>query len=104
MADLRMVWDEVVEVRDWFVDQMRVVRPDWLALPSVTNFTTFRTAGPGGGDQAEAALADCGIRVRSVEDMAGLVGCVRISMAGRDAMQRVLDAVADMAECDGERL
>jgi hypothetical protein len=36
--------------------------------------------------------------------MAGLVGCVRISMAGRDAMQRVLDAVADMAECDGERL
>lgn len=100
MADLRMVWDEVVEVRDWFVDQMRVVRPGWVALPSVANFTTFLTAGPGDGDQAEAALADRGIRVRSVEDMAGLAGCVRISMAGRDAMQRVLDAIADMAESD----
>ncbi|MEU7723857.1 aminotransferase class I/II-fold pyridoxal phosphate-dependent enzyme [Streptomyces sp. NPDC040724] len=94
LTELRQVWHEVAEMRDWFVDQVRVVRPSWVALPSTTNFATFLTEGPGGGDRAAAALAVRGIRVRSVEDMEGLSGCVRISMAGRDAMERVLDGLA----------
>jgi histidinol-phosphate/aromatic aminotransferase/cobyric acid decarboxylase-like protein len=73
---------------------MRTARPAWTPLPSTTNFTTFLTEGPGGGDLAAATLAAHGIRVRSVEHMQGLRGGVRISMAGHDAMRRVLDALA----------
>jgi histidinol-phosphate aminotransferase len=94
LDELRSVWREVAEVRDWFVERMRTVRPDWTPVPSTTNFTMFLTAGPGGGDRAAAALAAHGIRVRSVEHMQGLRGGVRISMAGHDAMRRVLDVLA----------
>jgi histidinol-phosphate aminotransferase len=98
LEELQAVWHEVTEVRHWFMEQVRLVRPDWVALPSTTNFATFLTEGPGGGDATEAALAARGIRVRSVEHMEGLRGCVRISLAGRAAMQRVLDALAAVGD------
>lgn len=91
---LHAVRAEVAEIREWFVDQVRIVRPEWTALPSTANFVTFWTGVPGGGDRAAALLARNGIRVRSVESMAGLQGCVRVSLAGHAALRRVLDVLA----------
>jgi histidinol-phosphate aminotransferase len=93
-SQMRAVRAELADIRDWFVDQMRDVRPDWSALPSVTNFVTFYTGAPGGGDKVEALLKRHRIRVRSVESIEGLAGCVRISLAGRHAMGRVLEVLA----------
>ncbi len=93
-TSLRAVRDEVVATREWYISRLRVVRPEWVALPSATNFVTLWTGAPGGGDATANMLALHDIRVRSVESLAGLAGCVRFSLAGRDAMERVLAVLA----------
>jgi histidinol-phosphate/aromatic aminotransferase/cobyric acid decarboxylase-like protein len=42
-------------------------------------------------------MAARGIRVRGLDDIAGLAGCVRLSLTGRERMAEVADALRDVS-------
>lgn len=93
---LRAIWVDVTAIRDEFAARVLDDHPQWTALRPGGNFITFDTGVSGGGRSVERALAAQGIRVRSLDDMTGLDGCVRFSLADSDDMARVADVLRDL--------
>lgn len=88
-AALKEIWTDVATIRQRFTAQVLADHPTWTAFPSATNFVTFCTGRPGGGEQIETALGQLGIRVRSLDALPQLAGCVRISIAAQEQMDIV---------------
>jgi histidinol-phosphate/aromatic aminotransferase/cobyric acid decarboxylase-like protein len=97
LPELRGIWRDVTALRDGFATRVLADHPGWTALRPGGNFVTFATGVPGGGHAVERALAARGIRVRGLDDVAGLAGCVRLSLADRDRMAGVADVLRDVA-------
>ena len=103
-AALREIWADIATIRDRFASQVLADHPTWAAFPSATNFVTFCTGRPGGGDQIETALGRQGIRVRSLDGLPQLTGCVRISIAAQEQMDIVAGRLSMLTEQEGLRL
>jgi histidinol-phosphate aminotransferase len=76
-------------IRAEFVTEVLAGHPGWSALDPGGNFVTFRT-----GDRTEPArmtrhLDDHDIRIRPLDDLPGLEGCLRVSLADAPTMRKV---------------
>jgi histidinol-phosphate aminotransferase len=82
--ELAAARQEIVETRDWFARAVVAALPSWTALPSHANFVNFTT------DETPATwarwLLERGIRVRAMD-----YGCLRVTIADRRRMDRLLD-------------
>ncbi|MBC7896446.1 MAG: histidinol-phosphate aminotransferase family protein [Cytophagaceae bacterium] len=85
---------ELCKVRDWFAAALRDV--GHAPLPSAANFVLVPVAD---AVAAHAALRARGILVRHFAELAGIGGALRISMAPRPVMERVLDAMREAVPC-----
>ncbi|WP_062980551.1 aminotransferase class I/II-fold pyridoxal phosphate-dependent enzyme [Nocardia anaemiae] len=92
---IRAIWTDVAAIRDEFTERVLADHPGWIAVGSVANFATFWLGGSGEGQRAEKILREDGIRVRGLDDIPGMGGCLRISMADRRDMVRVADVIRD---------
>jgi histidinol-phosphate aminotransferase len=97
LPELRGIWADVTAIRDEFAARVLAGHPGWTALRPGGNFITFATGVPGAGATVERALAARGIRVRGLDDVAGLDGCVRLSLVSRERMAEVADALRDVS-------
>jgi histidinol-phosphate aminotransferase len=88
---LQAIWADVTAIREEFTVVILGDRPRWTALPSATNFVTFCTGTPGEGRRIEDGLAQRRIRIRGLDDVAGMSGCLRFSLAGREQMKHVVE-------------
>lgn len=95
LPELRAIWADVAAIRDGFAARVLADRPEWTALRPGGNFVTFATGVPGAGGAVERALAARGIRIRGLDGIAGLAGCFRLSLADRERMAEVADALRD---------
>ena len=93
---LRAIWRDVAEIRDGFAARVLGDHPRWTALRSGANFVTFVTGTPGEGKRLERELSARRIRIRGLDDVPGLDGCLRFSLADRDVMRTVADVLADV--------
>lgn len=96
MSELRAIWADVAAIRSEFTATVLAGNPQWTALASRANFTTFCTEVPGDGDRIAAALAVRGVRIRSLDDLPGFGGCLRLSLAARDHLAPVAALLADL--------
>ncbi|HUQ56466.1 pyridoxal phosphate-dependent aminotransferase [Lentzea sp.] len=94
IGQLREIWRDVAAIRDEFTARVLGDHPRWTALPSGANFVTFATGVPGEGKRLERELAARRIRIRGLDDVDGLDGCLRFSLADRDLMRTVADVLA----------
>ncbi|MFR9770768.1 aminotransferase class I/II-fold pyridoxal phosphate-dependent enzyme [Nocardia sp. SC052] len=92
---LRMIWTDVAAIRNEFTERVLTDHPRWIDVGSVANFATLWIGGPGEGLRAEKILWEHGIRVRGLDGVPGMAGCLRISMADRHDMIRVADVMRD---------
>jgi len=95
--ELRAIWTDVGRIRDEFAARVLADHPGWTALRSGANFVTFATGVPGEGTRLAAALGRAGIRIRGLEEVDGMAGCLRLSMADRPRMARVADVLAELS-------
>ncbi|QNP71082.1 aminotransferase class I/II-fold pyridoxal phosphate-dependent enzyme [Streptomyces roseirectus] len=102
-AEFAEVWDDVRAIRDEFADAVEEVRPGWRRLPPGGNFVTFHTGSRDEPARAERALLDAGFRTRALTGVPGLGECLRISLADRPVMRRVVDVLAEGARAEGGR-
>lgn len=96
-GDLGLVLDqarELTEVRDWFAGALR--EAGFAPLPSSANFVLVPV---GDATAAANALRQRGILVRQFANLPGIGSALRISMARRAGMQRVLDAMREGVPC-----
>lgn len=93
---LRAIWADVATIRDEFADRVRQENPRWTVLRPGGNFVTFGTGTPGAGRALEQGLATHRIRVRGLDDVPGMAGCLRFSLADRTDMGRVADVLAEL--------
>jgi histidinol-phosphate aminotransferase len=98
-GELAAICADVAAIREEFTAAVLRDHLQWTALPSGTNFVTFSTGVPGTGTRIQSALMKNGIRIRGLDDVAGLAGCVRFSIAHRDQMQRVTDLLRKLSFC-----
>jgi histidinol-phosphate aminotransferase len=91
--ELQAIWADVVGIREEFTAAVLHDHPRWTALPSATNFVTFHTGRSGTVRHIESGLASHGIRIRGLDDVAGMSGCVRFSLASREQMRQVADCL-----------
>jgi histidinol-phosphate aminotransferase len=97
LDELGEIWSDVVSIRDEFARRVLLDHPQWMALGLGGNFVTFRTGTPGEGERIERALAARRIRIRGLDDVPGLAGCVRFSLADRPRMAAVADVLREVA-------
>lgn len=82
--ELAAARQEIVDTRDWFARAVVAALPSWAALPSHANFVNFTTdATP---DAWARRLLERGIRVKAMD-----YGCLRVTVADRRRMDRVLE-------------
>ncbi|MFM9449317.1 aminotransferase class I/II-fold pyridoxal phosphate-dependent enzyme [Streptomyces acidiscabies] len=94
-AEFAEVWDDVRAIRDEFAGAVEEVRPGWRRLEPGGNFVTFHTGSATEPARAERALLDAGFRTRAFTGVPGLGECLRISLADRPVMRRVVEALAE---------
>ena len=85
---------ELREVRDWFAAAL--CDAGYAPLPSAANFVLVPVTD---AVAAHVALRSRGILVRHFAELAGIGGALRISIAPRPVMQRVLDAMREEVPC-----
>lgn len=85
---------ELCEARDWFSSAL--CDAGYAPLPSAANFVLVRVPD---ASAAHAALTARGILVRHFVELAGIGAALRISIAPRPVMQRVLDAMREVVPC-----
>ncbi|MER5981193.1 aminotransferase class I/II-fold pyridoxal phosphate-dependent enzyme [Streptomyces sp. NPDC001857] len=89
------VWRDVRAIRSDFVRAVLAGHPAWSALHPGGNFVTFRT-----GDRAVPArmarhLDSHDVRIRPLDDVPGLEGCLRVSLADAPTMRKVAALMND---------
>ncbi len=92
-AEFAEVWDDVRAIRDEFAGAVEEVRSGWRRLEPGGNFVTFHTGSATEPARAERALLDAGFRTRAFTGLPGLGECLRISLADRPVMRRVVDVL-----------
>lgn len=95
--EFREIWADVVAIRDEFADRVLADHPEWTALRPGGNFITFAIGQPGAGARIEGELRRRRIRIRGLDDVPGMAGCLRLSLADRERMASVADALRDVA-------
>ncbi|MER6840284.1 aminotransferase class I/II-fold pyridoxal phosphate-dependent enzyme [Streptomyces platensis] len=89
------VWRDVRAIRADFAREVLAAHPEWTALVPGGNFVTFRT-----GDRAlplrmARHLDGHGVRIRPLDDVPGLEGCLRVSLADAPTMRKVAALMND---------
>ncbi|MFE7277012.1 aminotransferase class I/II-fold pyridoxal phosphate-dependent enzyme [Streptomyces sp. NPDC057623] len=93
-AEFTEVWDDVRAIRAEFADAVERVRPGWRRLEPGGNFVTFHTGSTSEPALVERALLEEGFRIRALTGVPGLAECLRISLADRPVMRRVVGLLA----------
>jgi histidinol-phosphate aminotransferase len=91
MAEMLDIRRDVIAIKHEFAEQVLADHPRWTALWPGANFITFATGSPGEGSRIQRMLADRRIRIRGLDDVPGMAGCFRISVADREQMRMVAD-------------
>ena len=91
VTELRRVWADVARIRDEFAARVVADHPGWIALPSAANFVTVLAGPPGSGAAVARFLAGRRVRVRGLDDVPGLAGGFRVSIAQEETMREVAD-------------
>lgn len=81
---------EIIETRDWFARAVVEAVPSWRTLPAHGNFVNIVADDPDA--LAERMLAR-GIRVKSMDRVIGMAGCLKVTIPDRARMERVLAAL-----------
>ncbi|MEU6298694.1 aminotransferase class I/II-fold pyridoxal phosphate-dependent enzyme [Streptomyces erythrochromogenes] len=89
------VWRDVRAVRSAFVREVLAGHPGWGALDPGGNFVTFRTGDRGEPAKMTRHLDGHDVRIRPLDDIAGLEGCLRVSLADAPTMRRVAALMND---------
>ncbi|MEW9518193.1 aminotransferase class I/II-fold pyridoxal phosphate-dependent enzyme [Streptomyces tubercidicus] len=89
------VWRDVRAIRAEFVREVLTAHPEWRALDPGGNFVTFRT-----GDRALPLrmahhLDSHQVRIRALDEVPGLAGCLRVSLADAPTMRKVAALMND---------
>ncbi|SDF98707.1 histidinol-phosphate aminotransferase [Sinosporangium album] len=83
------VWNDVRAIRSAFVAQVLAGHPRWRALDPGGNFVTFTTGDRRAPGLVARHLDRRGVRIRSLDGVAGLEGCLRVSLADAATMREV---------------
>jgi histidinol-phosphate aminotransferase len=97
---MRAIRRDVVAIKHEFTDRVLADQPGWTALAPGGNFVTFATGIPGAGARIQRALAERRIRIRGLDDVPGMAGCLRFSLAGRAEMRMVADVLRTVTSAD----
>jgi histidinol-phosphate/aromatic aminotransferase/cobyric acid decarboxylase-like protein len=95
-AQLRRIWADVARIRDEFAARVVADHPGWTALPSAANFVTVLAGPRGRGDAVARFLAGRRVRVRGLDDVPGLAGGFRVSVAEEETMREVADLLREV--------
>lgn len=93
VAEFEEVWRDVRAIRARFADAVERARPGWQRMEPGGNFVTFHTGSVAVPPLVERALLGHGFRIRALSGVPGLEECLRVSMADRDTMDRVAEAL-----------
>lgn len=85
---------ETRDVRDAFAESLRAA--GYRPLPSAANFVLVPVRDAAA---AASAMATRGIRIRAFAGLPGIGDALRITVAGREAMARVVDTIRACAPC-----
>ncbi|GGM48714.1 hypothetical protein GCM10012275_19560 [Longimycelium tulufanense] len=99
-AEFAAIWRDVRGIRQRFVTAVQHAHPTWRSLDPGANFATFDTGIPGLPARLADAVYRRGYRIRSLDALHGLEGCVRIALADASTMDRVADLLAQVADDD----
>jgi len=83
------VWKDVRAIRSDFVRQVLAGHPGWSALDPGGNYVTFRTGDRDVPELMARHLDRHDIRIRSLDNVPGLEGCLRVSLADAPTMEKV---------------
>ncbi|MFJ8962747.1 aminotransferase class I/II-fold pyridoxal phosphate-dependent enzyme [Lentzea sp. NPDC102401] len=95
------VWRDVAAIRDDFAARVLRTHPAWSALRPGGNFVTLATGSPDAPVRVAEFLRARGFRIRALDGLPGLTGCLRVSMADAATMSLV---AATLAEVDDDGL
>ncbi len=89
--EIAVARQEIIDTRRWFADEVVAAIPAWRALPAHANFVNFVVD----TDPRELAarMLTRRIRVKSMDGLPGLAGCLRLTIADRARMETVLAAL-----------
>ncbi|QXJ25686.1 histidinol-phosphate aminotransferase family protein [Actinomadura graeca] len=90
------VWRDVRAIRSAFVRDVLAGHPGWSALDPGGNYVTFRTGDRAVPGRMTRHLDDHDVRVRPLDGIPGLEGCLRVSLADAPAMRRVAALMRDV--------
>lgn len=94
--EFALVWRDVAAIRDGFAARVLRAHPSWTALRPGGNFVTLATGSPGAPGRVADFLRGRGFRIRPLDGLPGLDGCLRVSMADAATMGGVADALAEV--------
>ncbi|MGW2026521.1 aminotransferase class I/II-fold pyridoxal phosphate-dependent enzyme [Streptomyces decoyicus] len=89
------VWRDVRAIRSDFVREILAAHPGWSALDPGGNFVTFRTGDRALPQRMARHLDSHDVRIRPLDDVPGLEGCLRVSLADAPTMRKVVALMND---------
>jgi histidinol-phosphate aminotransferase len=92
---------EIVDTRDWFAAEIAGAIEGWTAVPSDTNFVNFDVGDPALADEVAARLRARAVHVRPMRAVPGLERCLRVTVADRATMERVVEELVTAARAAG---
>ncbi|MFJ9378729.1 aminotransferase class I/II-fold pyridoxal phosphate-dependent enzyme [Streptomyces sp. NPDC101455] len=94
-AEFAEVWRDVRAIRSEFADAVERIRPGWRRLEPAGNSVTFHTGSVHEPPLVARTLLERGFRIRALTDVPALERCLRISLADRMTMARVVGLLED---------
>lgn len=91
------IWRDIARRRDDTARVIESLEAGWSCPSSAANFQLVETGARQKAERIISGLERCGIAVRSLAGEPTLESCFRFTVAGGDATQRLLDALAGLA-------
>jgi histidinol-phosphate aminotransferase len=93
---MEAIRSDIVAARDHFVACVSECCPLWRALPSAGNFVNVKTGSRATAATVVSCLMGRGLLLRCMNEVAGLEGCIRATIADSARMSGVLQSVQDV--------
>ncbi|MDF1757748.1 MAG: aminotransferase class I/II-fold pyridoxal phosphate-dependent enzyme [Legionellaceae bacterium] len=90
---ISMARQDIVDVREEFILQLKVLKPNWHALPSSANFLVLNLGGFDNPAQIVKFFYDNGYYIRDLSNIPGFERCIRITIAHWGIMKNVLKVI-----------
>ncbi len=91
---------DIVLAREQFVQELKLIKPDWQALPSSANFVVIHLGQHDHPVLVTKQLLQQGYRIRNISCMKGLEGCIRITIADWEIMCNLLQVIKKLDKDD----